>query len=454
MAQSRQIVPDGFIRQLEGVFGSKNVSTDPSTVKTYSADYSWFSPLLGQRVRGAVADAVVWANSPDQLDQLLRIAHESGVPVVARGAGTGNYAQCVPIYGGVVVDITRMNRILHVEGGHVTAQPGARLGEIKLAAETKGLTLRLYPSTYLVSSVAGFVEGGSGGVGSVQFGRLWDNNVEAVKLVSPTGGEEEVCGPALGGVIHSAGTTGLLTEVTVPLMVKPELLGVVAGFHTLEAALGFALRLAGAERFTKRVISVYEPAVAQLFVGSVRDRLLRGHMEAFDALGSLYLVIAIFEAKGEGEVNGMLGGHGAVRAEWLGGNDAELLSDYTFNHTTLWATKKKRVTWQHLFLEAHKAVRHTALLKQKYKDNILMHYEVIRRAGRPTVAALPLVLYDKPEQLVDMLQYMTTIGAEVENIHSYQLEDRLDAANLELIRRLKRVNDPKNILNPGKLRSF
>lgn len=142
-----ELLSDGFIKQLEGIFGPKNVSTDNTTRRTLSADYSWFSPLLKQRVRKAVADIVVWAHSPEQLKQVVELASEARVPLVARGGGTGNYAQCVPLAGGIVVDITRMRRILELDGGHAVVEPGTRLGELKAAAEKMGMTLRVYPST-------------------------------------------------------------------------------------------------------------------------------------------------------------------------------------------------------------------------------------------------------------------------------------------------------------------
>ena len=449
-----ELLSDGFVKQLEGIFGSKNVSTESTTRKNLSSDYSWFSPLLKQQVRQAVADVVVWAHTPEELKQVVELASQSRVPLVARGGGTGNYAQCVPLKGGVVVDITKMRRILELEEGHAAVEPGTRLGELKAAAEKRGVTLRVYPSTYLVSTVAGFIEGGSGGVGSVEYGRLWDGNVDGVKLVGPNLKETLIRGRELDGVIHSAGTTGLITEVSLPLAPKKELSGIVVGFSALGEALGFALRLANNPHIYKRVLSLYEPAVARYFGGSVRDRVLRGRIGVFEGFEDSYVLMAILEASAQSEVSRMLSGGDAVGVEWLEGDEAEMLSDYTFNHTTLWATKQENVTWQHVFFDPQRVVEQTLTLKEKYGDRILMHYEFIRRGDTVLPAGLPIVFYGEPRELLEMLEYMRSLGVAVENIHSYHLEDRLDAWKIEAIRKLKRLSDAKNILNPGKLKNY
>lgn len=443
---------DTVLRELEGIFGPRNVSVDPATRRAYSSDYSWFSPLLKESVRGALADVVVWADSGEQLELLVKLADEWRVPVVARGAGTGNYAQSVPVRGGIVVDVTRMRRILGFEGGCVSVEPGVRLGELKAAAEKRGLTLRVYPSTYLVSTVAGFVEGGSGGVGSVEYGRLWDNNVLSATLVGPAAGRIEVRGEGLNGVIHSAGTTGMLTEVTLPLAQRRELCGLVAGFPTLHDAVAFSLRLAGSRGFAKRVVSLYEPAVARYFTGSVKDRVLQGGLEVFGGLEDSYVVIGVFEASAQEAVSSMVSG--ATGCAWLFGDEAERLSDYTFNHTTLWASKRDRVTWQHVFFDQSRIVEQSIMVKRRYGERIQFHYEFIRRGGEVMAGALPIVFYENPGELLEMLGYMASIGISVENIHSYYLEDRLGVDRLEAIRRLKRLVDPRDTLNPGKLRSI
>jgi FAD/FMN-containing dehydrogenase len=449
-----ELLSDGFVKQLEGIFGSKNVSTDNTTRKTLSSDYSWFSPLLKQHVRQAAADVVVWAHTPEQLKQVVELASENHVPLVARGGGTGNYAQCVPLKGGIVVDITRMRRIVELDDGHAAVEPGTRLGELKAAAEKRGMTLRIYPSTYLVSTVAGFIEGGSGGVGSVEYGRLWDGNVDGVKLVGPNLSETQIQGRGLDGVIHSAGTTGIITEVSLPLAPKKELAGIVIGFRALREALSFALKLVNNPHIHKRVLSLYEPAVARYFEGSVKDRVLRGKMDVFQGFEDSYVLIAILEASAQGEVSRMLSGGGAVSVEWLGGDEAEMLSDYTFNHTTLWATKQENVTWQHVFFDPQSVAEQTFMIKEKYGDRILMHYEFIRKGAKILPAGLPIVFYQEPLELLEMLAYMKSQGIVVENIHSYHLEDRLDMEKIEAIRKLKRLSDPKNILNPGKLKNY
>ncbi len=444
-------------KELEGIFGSKNVRLDEPTRRAFSLDYSWFSPLLKKSVEHALCDAVVFAEHTSQIRALLELAHEKRIPVVVRGAGTGNYAQCVPLKGGVVLDITRIKAKIEFEANEVFVEPGVRLGELKSAAEKRALTLRTYPSTYIVSTVSGYIGGGSGGVGSVEFGRLWEGNVSQVVLATPVKGEILIKGKALLGVIHAAGTTGVATQIGLPLCEKPELVGFVSSFKTLEDSVSFSLELAKTKGFLKRVVTLFEPAIVRFFARSVKDRVFKSVGKSVHTLFDQenYAVIAIFEKNGENVVSELLAKR-ALSTEWLDDDEAEKLTDYTFNHTTLWAAKQEqRVTWL-LFGLPDDPVHKIKKIKQKYQDKILLHLELhkVRDKDERYLLALPLVFYDTPEELLEITGFLRSIGCEVENIHSYYLDDRLDNEKLEAIKAMKRENDPRNVLNPGKIKGF
>src|SRR5208283_1187968 len=95
---------------------------------------------------------------------VLRRCFAARVPITARGGGTGNYGQAMPLHGGVVLDLSALNAIHAVADGVLRVGAGAKLGEIEARCRPLGWELRMFPSTRRTATIGGFVAGGSGGV--------------------------------------------------------------------------------------------------------------------------------------------------------------------------------------------------------------------------------------------------------------------------------------------------
>src|SRR5579862_5625951 len=164
----------------------ERVITQAQQVEQLSRDFYWYSPVLRAQLDGKVGDLVVQPLSAAEVQDVLRYCHAQELPVTARGAGTGNYGQAVPLQGGVVLDLSRMDKIeAMLLGGVAVCQPGVRLGALENEARKVGWELRCYPSTIVKASVGGFLGGGSGGIGSVAHGNLRDfNTVRAIEVVT------------------------------------------------------------------------------------------------------------------------------------------------------------------------------------------------------------------------------------------------------------------------------
>src|ERR1700759_4968521 len=149
------------------------VSTVPQVVNRLSRDFYWYSPILRKQLDGKTADIAVQPLTPAEVEKILCYCYAHDVPVTARGAGTGNYGQAVPLHGGVLLDLSRMDQIESIGAdGVAVCQPGVRLGVLEVEARKVGWELRCYPSTVVKASVGGFLAGGSGGIGSVLHGGL------------------------------------------------------------------------------------------------------------------------------------------------------------------------------------------------------------------------------------------------------------------------------------------
>ena len=87
--------------------------TAPTIIERLSKDFYWYSPVLKKQLDGKYADAVVQPINVEEVRNILRFCYEHDIPVTPRGAGTGNYGQAIPLLGGLVLDLSRMERSSH-----------------------------------------------------------------------------------------------------------------------------------------------------------------------------------------------------------------------------------------------------------------------------------------------------------------------------------------------------
>lgn len=432
---------------LADLLGASKVVADPERRLRLSRDFYRYSQVLEERLDGCVADAVAFPESESDVVAALRFANGRGVPVTVRGAGTGNYGQAVPLEGGLVLDMTRMDRVLEIGDGFMRAESGARLGAMERRAREEGQELRIFPSTYKKSTVAGFVAGGSGGIGSVTHGQLWDGNVLGCRLVTA---EEEpkilaVEGEELFSVVHAYGTTGIMTEVTIPLAPAVEWTQLVTSFVALEDALHFSDVLSRDDLVTKRLVSVSEAKIGPL---------LNAYAPIFGS--ERHLVLLWVASEDREKVLSAVANHSGTLDREIPYGEHPSLSDLSWNHTTLWA-RKVDPTWTYLqaaFSADHEeAMGQVREIKGRYGDEILLHFEYVRGAGEVFPAALPLLRYISAQRIDEVIAFFETIGVSVANPHTHLLEaGGRKRQRYDHIYQAKSTHDPGGILNPGKLR--
>src|SRR5262249_2856292 len=179
-----------FLDALVQAVGSGGVTTDPVEIDKFLKDNSWLSPILTdyfgrQRAEAGGLPGVEVAVSPRDVGQLreaIAVAVRHGVPITPRGAGTSNFGQSIPLSGGMLLDLTQLNRLLEVTDTSVTAEAGALVGDLESAARAAGKELTLLTTTYATATIGGWVAGGHVGIGTSAYGAIWDGNVLAVKL--------------------------------------------------------------------------------------------------------------------------------------------------------------------------------------------------------------------------------------------------------------------------------
>ncbi len=212
--------------------------TELEQLRTYECD-----GLTGHRVVPAL---VVLADSAQDVQTAVRLCDDLDVPFVARGAGTGLSGGAVPVAGGVVISLQRMNRILEVdlESERVVVEPGVTNLAVSEAVVGEGYYYAPDPSSQQVCTIGGNVAENSGGAHCLKYG-FTVNHVTGLDVVLPDGELVRLGGKSLhddgadllGAFIGSEGTLGIATRVTLRVLRRPESVRtLLAGFDSVSLA--------------------------------------------------------------------------------------------------------------------------------------------------------------------------------------------------------------------------
>lgn len=435
-------------RDLDGL----KLDDNPAIVQQKSRDFYWYSPVLKQQLDHVTGDLVVTPKTEAELIRVLAACHRHGVPVTPRGSGTGNYGQAMPLSGGVVLNLAEMNEIKSIAPGRVVTGPGAILADIDKATRAhSGQELRLSPSTYNTASIGGFIAGGSGGVGSINFGGLRDfGNVLRLRVVTMEAEPKalELTGEDLHKVTHAYGTNGIITEVEMPLTAAYEWIDVIVGFDAFMDAARYGNALACQDGILTKLITPIAAPVPQLY--------FKRHQKFFREGQSICVVMVAqhgldaflaFTRRAGGEV--VFNAATATPEEKKGLPPAYELA---WNHTTL---RGLRVDPDITYLQSLYPFPNQLALVEKmdamFPGEVFSHLEFVRLDGNITCFGLPLVKFTTEARLDEIVRLHEKNGCPIFNPHRYTLEEggmkQTDAVQLAF----KRETDPQGLLNPGKM---
>lgn len=428
------------------------VIDNPQVVDRLSRDFYWYSPVLKNLLDGKTADLVVQPVSTEEVQAVLAYCYAHDIPVTARGSGTGNYGQAVPLERGVVLDLQRMDRIEGVsDDGVAQCQPGVRLAVLEGEARKSGWELRCYPSTVVKASIGGFLGGGSGGIGSVTHGGLKDfNTVLAIEVVTMEA-EPRVLkyeGEKVHDILHAWGTNGIITRIWLALAPAVEWAQCAVAFDTFDAAFTFAEMVANASEWTKRLVTVFEWPIPS-FLTPVKQVVHDGKALIFFMIAAGQLEsFCGWAVKSGGNVT-FSGAHPSFKI-------VPLLSDYTWNHTTLWAIRAdSSYTYLQCGFDPARVREQFAELKRRFGDDLLFHIEFMKNGNGTVIpGAIPVVRFSTEERLNEMIDTCRAIGVGVANPHVNHVEGggRYREGNAQLL--AKYELDAKGLLNPGKMATF
>jgi len=302
---------NGSIEQaLKEICGDDRVRTDRRERKMYSTDIGAMPKLVKPFVPAGVAGAVVRPRDEAQVVKLAKLAQSRGVRLVPRGWATSGYGGVLPQSGAVVVDMSGQQRVLSIDAENLTVrvEAGAIWENIDREIGLQGLALRLYPSSYPSSSVAGWLAQGGSGFGSYEFGTFKDSCTSA-RVVLPTGAVKDFSGDELLSLIADAeGITGIITEVEFRVRVlEAETHRLVAFKDT--GALGRALSAISAQKLAIWSITFLNPESTRL-----KKQLPHHHGHPWEmahehfepSLPEAYLAVIAYPESRRGSIDGPL----------------------------------------------------------------------------------------------------------------------------------------------------
>jgi glycolate oxidase len=456
------MVSDNVIHELEAIVGQENLLTTPEERWCYAYDATDLAQM---------PDAVVFPGSAAEICQIVKLANQYGFPVTPRGAGTGRSGGSVPIQGGVVLVLTRLNRILEISKEDLVAvvEPGVILGRLKAAVEAQGLYYPPDPSSADFCTIGGNVAECAGGAVAVQYGVTRDY-VLGLTVVLPTGELIEAGTRTMKGVVGydltrlflgSEGTLGVITRIILKLVSKP------AARQTLAAA--FADLTAAASAVSQILTSGLAPTALEFMDRATLECVRELLPFPLPAAAAALLLIAV-----DGQPHDVEERAGRM-AQFCGhaGADPVIRARSLPEAEQLWQARK-------VISPALKKVR-----PLKVSEDVVVPIgaiprlisalqEISRRRGLPIHSYGHAgdgnihvnVLYDpkvarEREAVAATVQEILAVVRKLRGTLSGEhgigltkapyLGMELSPAAIALQRRLKQAFDPNNIMNPGKI---
>ncbi|WCT72467.1 FAD-linked oxidase C-terminal domain-containing protein [Sphingomonas naphthae] len=451
-----------IVAALRAIVPGEGVIDDVDALRPYESD-----GLTAYRQPPMV---VVLPSDTAQVAAVLRWCHDNGVKVVPRGSGTSLSGGALPLADGVLLGLGKLNRVLGIsyEARLAVVQPGVTNLAITRAVEEMGFYYAPDPSSQIACSIGGNIAENSGGVHCLKYG-LTTNNVLGVELVTMDGEIVRIGGETLdpqgldllGVVVGSEGMLGVVTEVTVRILPKPETArAVLIGFSTVEGAgqcvadvIAGGIIPAGMEMMDRPAIHAAEAFVNVGYPLDV-EALLIVELDGPEAECS-HLI---------GEIERIALANGAVSAR---------ISQSEEERVAFWAGRKAafpavgRLSPDYYCMDGTIPRRRLPDVLDAMKE-LSAHYGLgvanVFHAGDGNLH--PLILYDAnvPGELDkaeafgnDILRLCVKVGGVLTGEHGVGVEKRdlmpemFSETDLRHQQRLKCAFDPELLLNPGKV---
>jgi len=417
-----------------------------------------------------VPDIVLFPKNKEQISRIMKVAYRYEIPVTVRGAGTNVSGGSIPIKGGIVLCTTRMNRIIELdkENLYVKVEAGVVLNDLYEFLKKHGLFFPPDPQSYLAATVGGCVSENSGGPYAVKYG-VFKHYLLGLTCILPDGTLIELGGRTMKNVTGydlpqlicgSEGTLAIIADVTLRVIPLPE------SRKTIISAFRDVI---DSGRVVSRVISEgIIPAKIELF-----DNWIIRRIEETDPMGLPIEAdsVLMFEVDGRREavkreadqIIKICRKEGAIKIESAEEKEAE----------RFWNARRKGFSM--IFSRARTVIAEDVVVPPKRLPDLILKIKDIAKRYKLQIVLIghagdgnlhPSILTDRSDTdhyrraqkaSEEIFQCAIELGGAISGEHGIGLEKRrflkkiLPERELRLLREIKKVFDPKGILNPGKI---
>jgi D-lactate dehydrogenase (cytochrome) len=443
---------------LTAIVGADRLSARQADLDLHSRDQSFHE--------ASPPEVILWPETTAEVSAILRFANAERIPVTAWGAGSSLEGNPIPVYGGIVLDFTRMNQIVAVraEDFQVDVQPGITRLELNQALARHGLFFPPDPGAN--ATIGGMVANNSSGIKTIKYGATKDN-VMRLEVVRADGDVITVGSRArkdssgydlLHLFVGSEGTLGLVTEATLKLAPLPaKFSAVLAAFDNIEAVMQSVVEIVGAG---------LEPSALEfLDVETARALNLDKHLGLLELPHVLMEFNGASDEQGVSEATEICQGNGAVKITTAAGLE---------ERNRLWQARHH--TYETL-LRLHpgqaQQIVDVCVPLSRFPEMVLFANQVLAehrllgyKFGHAGDGNLHInIIYDKAD--LDMFKQVkhvngiiveraidlegTSTGEHGTGIGKRGFAVRQHGPAIDLMRQIKHLLDPNGILNPGKI---
>jgi glycolate oxidase len=457
------MIKDSIVQELKKIVGAENVLTSSESLKAYSYDgtTSWIHE----------PDVVVLPTSTKEIAAIVTLANAEKVPVTPRGGGTNVSGGSIPIKGGIVLCTTKMNKILKLDKENltVTVEPGVVLMDLTMRLAKEGLFFPPDPQSFLGATMGGVIAENGGGPACVKYG-VTKQYVLGLEIVLPTGQVINVGGRTLKNVVgydltmlfvSSEGTLGVVTKAELKLNPLPQAKKTMMAVYDDVA-------MAGESVFRVLENGVIPDKIELLdnwVINRIEEMMPMGLPKDADA-------VLLFETDGVPEAVAKETEKIVEIAKKYGARDVRVAKDQA-EADKYWMAR--RAGFAAVYGKAPTVLSEDVTVPRGQIPNLIRRCKEIGKKYGVEVVILghagdgnlhPSVLtdqknkehYEKSVKAIDeVIESAVEFGGVLSGEHGIGLEKAkflrrvMEPAVIELMKGIKGLVDPNNIMNPGKI---
>ncbi len=458
-----------ILEELVEILGAKNVIVDEEKMENYSHDET-------SEEYAHMPEVVITPKSADQISKVMKLANKHLVPVTPRGAGSGLSGGAIPVFGGILLSIEKMNRVLEVDYDNmmIVVEPGLVTNEINGIVDEKGLFYAGYPMSLLTCYIGGNIAENAGGGKAIKYG-VTGRYVMGLEVVTPTGEIVEMGGKNIKDVtgydlkrlmIGSEGTLGVITKAIIKLSPKPKFAtDLLVLFNDAESAIRMVPKIISEGRIVPTSIEFMD----KLSVHTTCD-YLNEHLP-YQKAGSMLLI----------EVDGTVEENVNLDAETIGelcleNNAIEVyVADNYTTQERVWSVRRNIAEAFMVYSPEQSLedivvpIANIAKLMPEI-EKISKKYDIkMPSYGHAGDGNLHTTLVKNPnttieewheieeKALQELYNIVYELGGKLSGEHGIGLKrkkymkDYVSEAEIMLMKKIKKAFDPNNIMNPGKI---